>query len=86
LTRGGSRDVKKWSANSSSKITIKMGDNVNFKCKRLPKELAITLVNAVKNSALNTRIFKKLCSDLDSEPETDGGSLVVEKKHAGKII
>jgi hypothetical protein len=69
-----------------------MGDNVNFKCKRLPKELvntmklAITLVNAVKNSALNTRIFKKLCSDLDSEPETDGGSLVVEKKHAGKII
>jgi hypothetical protein len=69
-----------------------MGNNVNFKCKRLPKELAntmklaITLVNAVKNSALKTRVFKKLCSDLDSEPETDGGLLVVEKKHAGKII
>ncbi|KAH0812075.1 hypothetical protein GEV33_010716 [Tenebrio molitor] len=88
LTRGGSRDVKKWSANSSSKITIKMGNNVNFKCKRLPKELAntmklaITLVNAVKNSALKTRVFKKLCSDLDSEPETDGGLLGLLTKDA----
>jgi DNA-binding Xre family transcriptional regulator len=30
----------------------------------------IKLVNTIKTSALNTRIFKKICSDLDSEYET----------------
>ncbi|XP_025406396.1 protein ZBED8-like [Sipha flava] len=44
--------------------------------KTLPEELqytlkqAIKLVNIIKTSALNTRIFKKICSDLDSEYET----------------
>ncbi|KAL4097691.1 hypothetical protein QTP88_022423 [Uroleucon formosanum] len=44
--------------------------------KTLPEELIYTLkqsvkmVNAIKSSALNTRIFKKICSDLDSEYET----------------
>lgn len=44
--------------------------------KTLPKDLAfamkvaIQLVNSVKNSALNTRVFKKLCADLDAEYET----------------
>jgi len=44
--------------------------------KTLPEELlytlkqAIKLVNTIKSSALNTRIFKKIYSDLDSEYET----------------
>jgi len=44
--------------------------------KTLPDELVYTLklavkmVNAIKNSALNTRLLKKLCSDFDSEYET----------------
>lgn len=43
--------------------------------KTLPEDLANTMklsiqvVNTVKSSALNTRIFKKLCADLDSEHE-----------------
>src|SRR5215469_10662173 len=41
--------------------------------KTLPEELAntlkvaIKLVNTVKNSSLNTRVFKKLCSDLEAD-------------------
>ncbi|XP_026818970.1 protein ZBED8-like [Rhopalosiphum maidis] len=44
--------------------------------KTLPKDLAfamkisIQLVNAVKNSALNTRVFQKLCANMDAEYET----------------
>ncbi|XP_050065774.1 protein ZBED8-like [Aphis gossypii] len=44
--------------------------------KTLPEELlytlkqALKLVNTIKSSALNTRIFKNICSDLDSEYET----------------
>jgi len=44
--------------------------------KTLPKDLAfamkisIQLVNAVKNSALNTRVFQKLCANMDAEHET----------------
>ncbi|XP_008180095.2 protein ZBED8-like [Acyrthosiphon pisum] len=44
--------------------------------KTLPEELIYTLkqsvkmVNAIKSSALNTRIFKKICLDIDSEYET----------------
>lgn len=44
--------------------------------KTLPKDLAfamkisIQLVNAVKNSALNTRFFQKLCANMDAEHET----------------
>ncbi|KAK9708560.1 protein of unknown function (DUF4371) [Popillia japonica] len=33
-------------------------------------KLAIKMVNAVKSSALNSRIFRKLCAALDSEYET----------------
>ncbi|KAL4142165.1 hypothetical protein QTP88_004678 [Uroleucon formosanum] len=32
--------------------------------------LATLLVNAVKNSALNTRVFQKLCANMDAEHET----------------
>lgn len=32
-------------------------------------KIAIKLVNTVKSSALNTRVFKKLCSDLNAEHE-----------------
>ncbi|XP_025192117.1 protein ZBED8-like [Melanaphis sacchari] len=44
--------------------------------KTLPKDLAfamkisIQLVNAIKNSALNTRVFQKLCANMDAEHET----------------
>lgn len=33
-------------------------------------KIAIKVVNFIKNSALNTRLFKKLCSDMDSEHES----------------
>ncbi|KAL1446690.1 hypothetical protein WDU94_000034 [Cyamophila willieti] len=40
---------------------------------------AIKLVNTVKSSALNTRIFKKLCTDLNAEHELQGSES--EKHH-----
>jgi len=33
-------------------------------------QLAIKVVNVIKSSALNTRLFKKMCTELDSDHET----------------
>lgn len=40
------------------------------KCFAIAMNTAIKVVNFIKNSALNTRLFKKLCSDMNSEHET----------------
>jgi len=50
--------------------------STSIRSKTLPEKLlytlkqAIKLVNTIKSSALNTRIFKKICSDLVSEYKT----------------
>lgn len=39
-------------------------------CFALTMKTAIKVVNFIKKSALNTRLFKQLCSDTNSEHET----------------
>lgn len=39
-------------------------------CFAIAMKTAINVVNFIKNSALNTRLFKQLCSDMNSEHET----------------
>lgn len=39
-------------------------------CFAIAMKTAIKVVNFIKNSALNTRLFKQLCSDMNSEHET----------------